>query len=158
MKQVILGLCLLLISASCHQVKRPEKPKNLIPKAEMVNIIIDINLLSASKGIDRNALESHGVTVQNYIYDKYNIDSLQLAKSNEYYAYDIDEFEALYVKVEDSLTRLKDKFEKEKEELREKKRISDSLKKEQISGTKLKPMEAGKDANDLIPDLKEKAE
>ena len=127
MKHLIVGLFILLSVASCHEVKKPETPKNLISKDKMVKIIIDMSLLTASKGIDKNALEKNNVSVQSLIYDKYEIDSLMLVESNEYYAYNIEEYEALYKKVDDSLEQLKEEFTLKKEEAEEAKRKKDSI-------------------------------
>ena len=127
MKRLTLGLLIVFSIASCHNVKKPEKPKNLISKDKMVNIIIDMSMLSASRGVDKNALEKNNVTIQSLIYDKYGIDSLQLAKSNEYYSYDIKAFEALYEKVTDSLNILNEKFQAERDEEEERKLKKDSL-------------------------------
>ncbi|MDW5287285.1 DUF4296 domain-containing protein [Formosa sp. PL04] len=127
MKRLVLVIIIVFSVASCHQVKKPEKPKDLISKDKMVKVIIDMSLLTASKGIDKNALEKNGVSLQSLIYDKYGIDSLMLAESNEYYAYNIDEYEALYVKVNDSLTQLKELFNIEKEEAEAQKKKQDSI-------------------------------
>ncbi|MBP1839300.1 DUF4296 domain-containing protein [Formosa algae] len=129
MKRLILGVLVVLIMVSCHQVSKPEKPKNLISKDKMLNIIIDMSLLSATRGFDKKNLDSNGITLQSYIYDKYNIDSLQFAESNEYYTFNLDDYEAIYEKADDSLKVLKQKFQDIQDEEAEAKRKADSISK-----------------------------
>ncbi|CDF80905.1 conserved hypothetical protein (DUF4296) [Formosa agariphila KMM 3901] len=136
MKRFILGLLVVFSMVACHQVKRPEKPKNLIPENTMANIILDMSLFSASRGVDKNALDKNNISLQTLIYDKYNVDSLQLAESNEYYSYSIDEYEAIYTKVNDSLTILKEKYTAEEAEAEVRKRKQDSINKKPVNALK----------------------
>jgi hypothetical protein len=81
-----------------------EKPKNLIDKDKMINILYDLSLLQAVRsqniggGVDSKAINA-------YIFKKYKIDSIQLAHSNKYYASDMEEykqiFEGVKVKLEE---------------------------------------------------------
>jgi len=88
------SLLLLLIGCNDAMVKKPER---LIDKAEMANIIYDITILDAMRARNASPAE-HGIT-RDYIYRKYNIDSLQFAQNNEYYASDIQEYKKIYDKV-----------------------------------------------------------
>lgn len=118
----------LLVVVSCYKLKEPEKPKNLISKSDMVNILIDLKLIaSITAAGDIKILDSNNVRSEKYIYNKYNIDSLQFAISNNYYAYHLDDYEAIYKKVTDSLEALSRFYEEvEVKELKEK-RSQDSL-------------------------------
>ena len=81
---IILALTFCLIG--CFGLKNPKKPKNLIPKDKMVNILIDIRLITSSNtGISHRTLNDLIPNKETFIYNKYNIDSLQFALSNEYY-------------------------------------------------------------------------
>ena len=82
-------------------------------------------------------MDKNDVSLQTLIYDKYNIDSLQLAQSSAYYSYHIKEYEGIYQIVNDSLTKLKDFYTKEKELIDENKRIKDSLAKQPLDSLKL---------------------
>ena len=73
----------------------------------MSEIIYDVFLLNAAKGINKRILEKNGILPQDYVYKKYNIDSLQFAVSNDYYSYDTETYEAIMRKV-----KLKIEFEK----------------------------------------------
>ncbi|MHA7942766.1 DUF4296 domain-containing protein [Formosa sp. 3Alg 14/1] len=135
----LIGLFFVLVSVTaCHQVNKPEPPEDLIPKDKMVNIIIDMSLLTSSRGVDRHVLEKNNISLETLIYDKYNIDSLQLVKSSEYYSYYMKEYEGIYQIVNDSLTKLKDKYTLENEKVEEvKKSIKDSVSKP-VDSLKLK--------------------
>ena len=139
MNRLILGLLLIpLTITSCYQVKKPEQPKDLISKDKMVNVILDMSLLTSSRGVDKNVLDKNGVSLQTLIYDKYDIDSLQLLKSSEYYSYHVKEYEGIYQIVNDSLKKLKDVYTEEKKRIDEEKRVKDSLAKQPLDSLKLK--------------------
>ncbi|TBX70673.1 DUF4296 domain-containing protein [Flavobacterium silvisoli] len=81
---------------------RMEKPKNLIDKDKMVDILYDLSLLEAIKAQNIGG----GINTKKaneYIYKKYKIDSVQLAQSNKYYASDVDEYKKIFVKVKAKL-------------------------------------------------------
>ena len=120
-KNISYSLVLLFI-VSCYKFKEPEKPKNLISKAEMINILIDLKLIaSVTSGEDMKVLDSNNVQSQKYIYKKYNIDSTQFALSNNYYAFHVEDYEDIYTKVKDSLENLSKFYEAlEQKELKEK--------------------------------------
>jgi hypothetical protein len=98
---------LLLVSCGGEGKKRVKKPDNLIPKDKMVNIIYDMSLLSAAKGINRKLMEKQGVHPEQYIYKKYDIDSLQFVQSNEYYAFDLKAYDDIYKQVKIKLNKEK---------------------------------------------------
>lgn len=133
----IFGFCL-----ACNKVEKPEKPDDLIDKNKMVNILFDVFVFNAAKGTDKKILEENNVTPDVYIYKKYEIDSLQFVRSNEYYAYDIKTYEEMIGKVEARIKAKKDEFQNEidLEEKRRKKRL-DSIKK---LGDTLTPMKISK--------------
>ena len=109
-KQLTSTLVIVLFLVSCHKVKGPEKPKNLISKAKMVNILIDAKLLSNAGSVNKRFMKNSGVDIDTYIFEKHNIDSLQFALSNAYYAFRLDDYEDIYNTVEDSLNALVNKF------------------------------------------------
>ena len=103
----------------------------------MIDILFDVFVLNAAKATEKKALEENNVTPDSYIYNKYQIDSLQFVMSNEYYAYDIKEYEEIIEKVEEKIKAKKAIYQKEIdiEEERRTKRL-DSIKK---IGDTLKP-------------------
>lgn len=99
-KSILLGLIILFFGCNSSSV---EKPKNLIGKDKMVDILYDISLLESIKTQNING----GITTKmgnDYIYKKYKIDSLQFAKSNKYYASDLEEYKKMFEKVKEKLT------------------------------------------------------
>lgn len=89
--------------ASC-QKDSIEKPDNLIPEEKMVDIIYDLSILQAMRNSNQKFLDSNDVNAATYIYKKYKIDSLQFAKSNQYYAAEnIKKYEKMYQSVNEKL-------------------------------------------------------
>jgi hypothetical protein len=95
MKKVsVLFFCFALF-VSC-QNNPIEKPDNLIDQDKMVDIIFDINVLEAMKSQTTLVLEANKINPNTYIYKKYNIDSLQFAKSDKYYASDVKKYKEIF--------------------------------------------------------------
>ncbi|MBN2868198.1 MAG: DUF4296 domain-containing protein [Flavobacteriaceae bacterium] len=95
---------------SCYDIEKPEKPKDLISEDQMVDVLVEISIMSSAKGINKRMLENNGVKPVAYIYKKHSIDSIQFANSNNYYAHDIKVYDRIYDKVKDSLIKLRDKY------------------------------------------------
>ena len=98
-KSILLGLIILVVGCNSNSV---EKPKNLIGKDKMIDILYDISLLEAIKTQNING----GIAVKmgnDYIYKKYKIDSIQFVKSNKYYASDIAEYKKMFEKIKERL-------------------------------------------------------
>jgi Domain of unknown function (DUF4296) len=100
-------IILLLVSCNNNSIDRPKKPKNLIKKDKMADIIFDMSIFTAAKGVNKKLIERKGILPEAYVYKKYNIDSLQFAQSNEYYAYNLDSYEEIYDKVKQKLKKQK---------------------------------------------------
>jgi len=144
-----INICFVLLLVSCYGIQKPKEPKNLIAKDKMVNILIDMSLFNSAKGVNKRTLENKGINLEQFIYEKHNIDSLQFATSNNYYAYKVDEYEAIYDRVKDSLTQLKDEYtelEKKKKRARQKR---DSIRRAKTRDS------VYKDKNNLKPMSKE---
>lgn len=110
----------------CNSVDRPKKPKDLIPKDKMSEIIYDLYILNAAKGVNKKVLELNGIMPSDYVYKKYGIDSLQFAQSNTYYAYDTEVYAALVENVKANLEREKELYEKL---TNEEQKVKDSIRK-----------------------------
>ena len=133
-KRLSIFIGVILVATSCYQYSKPEKPKDLIPKDQMANILIDIKLLTSANGKNKTILETNNLHPETYIYRKYNIDSLRFASSNNYYSYYAEEYNEIYSKIKDSLGTLQNvlkdiekKEEEEKEKEAEKRRDSIKL-------------------------------
>ena len=136
LKRLLAYFVIVVMATACYKYDKPKKPENLISKDKMIDIIIDVRLLSSANGQNKTTLEKNNLQAEAYIYKKYNIDSLQFALSNNYYAYYVDDYEAIYVKVRDSLDALKSKFAdlqfKEEKEKKFKDSIQSIIKKDSI--------------------------
>jgi len=98
-----------------------EKPENLIPKEKMILILNDLAIVNSAKVMNAKILIQNGIEPTDYIFEKYNIDSLQFVESDRYYASIPEEHEEIYIEVES-------KLEIEKKRLQEIKKINDSIK------------------------------
>ncbi|WGU69216.1 DUF4296 domain-containing protein [Capnocytophaga canimorsus] len=85
MKQLFIVLFLILTLFGCRQNIIP-KPENLISERQMEKIMYDLTLLDAIKSTDYTYMEQQKANFTQLIYEKYAIDSLQLAESMVYYA------------------------------------------------------------------------
>ncbi|WP_406685630.1 DUF4296 domain-containing protein [Seonamhaeicola sp. MEBiC1930] len=128
LKRILIFILFLFVAVSCGG---PKKPKNLISKDKMVNILIDASLLASANASNKRILEEKGIytNANTYVLNKYNIDSLQFAESNTYYTERIKDYEEIYQRVKDSLELLKGKFKEleEKERVEREQRSKDSL-------------------------------
>lgn len=145
-KRILIFLSVTMLFGACYQFDQPKKPKNLISKEQMVNILLDMRLLASANGSNMAILVNNNIDSETYIYNKYKIDSVQFESSNNYYAYFVKDYEEIYTKVKDSLDALKVTF-KELEELELIK------KKEQDSLNLLKPKDSLRSIiiNDSLP-------
>lgn len=130
LKRFTIYLSIILLASACYNSGKPKKPDNLIAKEKMVDILIDAKLIASASSVNRKIMKDHGVKLNTYVYKKHNIDSLQFALSNEYYAFYIKDYEAIYVKVKDSLEILQAKFMEEEQSIRaeQEEKRADSLK------------------------------
>lgn len=123
---LLLVFCLFL---GCEPNIKPKKPDSLIDKDKMTNVLYDMFITSSAKGTSRTKFEIKGIDPETYILKKYNIDSLQFAMSNDYYAHDIDVYKEMIESIKSRLTSEKEKYQAiDKKESELKKKEKDSLK------------------------------
>ena len=113
---------------SCYNVSKPQKPDNLISKDKMVDVLVDIVILSSAKAVNKSKLELKNILPSDLIYKKNNIDSLTFAESNKYYAFDIKTYDAIYLRVRDSLTVLRENYKIISDKEQKEKKKKDSIK------------------------------
>ncbi|WP_299530870.1 DUF4296 domain-containing protein [Ulvibacterium sp.] len=121
-----------------------EKPKDLIPKDQMVAILKDLAVINAAKNTNISILKEHNIEPTDYIFKKYNIDSARFVQSDTYYASLPSEYEAIYEEVEANL-------EKEKKALQEANKISDSLKAVEMEKKRGSKKKKSKKVKDSLP-------
>ena len=110
MKKGVLFFILISLILSCKE-EVIKKPENLIEKEIMVDVMYDLALLEAIKYQSPNALETHKINPDEYIYKKYKIDSAQFAQSNIYYASDYKEYKKMYDQINSRLVKNKSLLE-----------------------------------------------
>ncbi len=121
----IYNFIVISLLVSCAQ-KLIEKPENLIDEGKMENILYDLAIMNAAKNTNIDVLKRNNIKVMDYLYVKYEIDSLQFVKSNEYYAAIPIKYQEMYKNVEARLTAMKENFaliQKQKDSL---KRVKDT--------------------------------
>ncbi len=103
---------LLLCFIGCAK-KVIEKPDNLIPKDQMVLILYDLAILNAAKSSFRTKLGGSKIETMNFLYRKYDMDSVQFSQSDRYYASIPLEYQDIYEKVDALLEQKKNFLEEE---------------------------------------------
>lgn len=124
------SIIILSLFLACNPTNKPERPDNLIPEDKMAQILYDVIVLNAAKGSAKTVLENSGIMPEDYVFEKFGIDSLQFAKSNEYYSYDSETYDAIITKVDTMVARNKRIYQaKIDAEMERRKRERDSLNK-----------------------------
>jgi uncharacterized protein DUF4296 len=116
MKNVFyIGLILLFIS--CESKVKYEKPEDLIPKDQMIDLLYDMHLANGTAGVKNKDLEKN----KNYmtlVFEKYQIDSTRFASSNLYYISNINEYEDIFEEVTRRLDTLKSEYQRKRDSLK----------------------------------------
>lgn len=138
MKKISFISLLLFLFFACQSVEKTEEPENLIPEEKMVEVLVDLAKLDASVSYNESAFLKRQVKIKKIIFSKYSIDSLQFAKSSNYYAEDFTRNQRIYDNVKARLERDKarvDSILKVEDSLRvqKKKGSLKALKKKQTS-------------------------
>lgn len=128
LKKILLLFCVCSVVVSCYQYNEPKKPEQLIKEDQMALILLDLRLIDAVSGKHKRVLDSANVTPYGYIKKKYGVDSLQFKENNIYYSYHKEEYQAIFSKVKDSITKLKEYYSNLIEKERLQKIKQDSLK------------------------------
>lgn len=112
MKKVVLYIfCVCLISCGEKVVKEPEP---LISKEKMADILYDLAILTAAKNTSTVILVKNKIETMEYLYTKYNIDSIQFVENNLYYASIPADYVAIYAEVDSRLDSVQKKMEEVK--------------------------------------------
>lgn len=138
MRKILYIVVCCVFILGCNSSQEPEKPKNLIPEDKMVDVLIDLSILSSAKGVNKKVLENNGITPDEYVYNRHQIDSTQFSESNAYYSFFIDDYKDILKRVEDSLNRLRFKYNRLAEKEEKKKEVKKGDRKEKIQKSKKK--------------------
>ena len=100
---LLIGIALF---TSCTSNTIYKKPEDLIPKDEMVNLLVDVYLANGAYAV-KNINGKRKVDYMPLVYEKYGIDSARFQRSNIYYMSRIDEYEYIFKKVKARLLQIK---------------------------------------------------
>lgn len=115
-------LCLYGILACAEEAI--EKPKDLIPKEQMAEILYDLAIINSATSTNPLILQDNNIRAMPYIYEKYGIDSTQFMDSDIYYASRPQDYGSIYRIVEGRLNKQKDSIEDARRQ------VSDSVRNE----------------------------
>ncbi|WP_457617023.1 DUF4296 domain-containing protein [Lutibacter sp.] len=87
-----------------------KKPKNLIPKNQMVDLITDLLLASGAQNVKNINIERK-VNYFPLVFKKYHIDTTRFKESNFYYTSRIDDYDDILREVDQRLKLLKQQTE-----------------------------------------------
>lgn len=123
---------LLVLLVGCQDVRYPEAPENLIPEETMMDIMADAYSGHAARSVNNKVLRSNKVALDSALYIKYQVDSLQFARSNAFYTTDLDKYTRILQGVEERLIARKKVIDsamnEERLRLQEKKKDSSKAK------------------------------
>lgn len=104
-----IGIVLALVLGACSN--GPEKPEKFIEEDKMISILYDVAVIDAIKSYNLNTTHDYPVNSQLYILKKYQVDSLQFAQNNQYYAADMANYKKMFEKINQRLEAEKKKYE-----------------------------------------------
>lgn len=135
LKNKVVALVLLCFISSCQDLDKTERPDNLIPEDKMIDILTELSLLHAAKNYNKYKLEQTGIKTDVYVYEKFDVDSIQVQRSNDYYSDQYEEYERIYDSVRARIQIMKMHFDSIRDvEIR----IEDSIKKVKKDSLKLR--------------------
>ncbi len=113
MKNLTPFLIVLVMAASCVE-KIVEKPKDLIPREKMTQLLTDMAILNAAKSTNAALLERHFDSPTDFLLEQYGVDSVQFVKSDLFYASQPLVYEAIYKEIADRLDKEKSRLDEER--------------------------------------------
>lgn len=87
-----------------------KKPKDLIPKEEMVDLLTDIFIANGAMSVKNTNLKRN-VNYFPFVFEKYKIDTTRFKESNYYYTSRIDDYDYILGEVDKRLKALKHQYE-----------------------------------------------
>ena len=109
MRKIFLLITFIILFSCGEEVI--DMPVNLISKEKMIDILYDMAIINAAKINAPQVMEDRNFAPMQYIYNKYEIDSIQFVSSDLYYASKPLEYEDIYEKLEERIKKEKERFE-----------------------------------------------
>ena len=108
MKYLLFTVCL-IVFISCESKIKYKEPDNLIPKEQMIDLLIDMHLASGTTGV-RDKSDIKNRNYMTLVYEKYQIDSARFAESNFYYMSNIEDYKDIFKEVQKQLKELQELY------------------------------------------------
>ena len=107
MRKIIYIFALLFIVVACKKNIVP-KPDKFLDEKQMESLLYDLAVLESMKVSQAQMLDSLQFNSQQFIYKKYQLDSLSLAQNMVYYASLPKDYDRIVKKVEEKLKKQRD--------------------------------------------------
>lgn len=107
MRKIIYIFALLLIVVACKKNIVP-KPDKFLDEKQMESLLYDLAVLESMKVSQAQMLDSLQFNSKQFIYKKYQLDSLSLAQNMVYYASLPKDYDRIVKKVEEKLKKQRD--------------------------------------------------
>ena len=105
MKGILAAIATLLLLLACESRVNYEKPKDLIPREQMIDMLFDMHLAVGTSNVKNKNLEK-GRNYMSLVYEKYDIDSTRFKISNIYYTSRVVEYEEMLEEVQERINVL----------------------------------------------------
>ncbi len=125
MKRLFTYFTIGLFVLGCTETK--PKLNDLISEKKMEDILYDLTLFQSIKSTNYMLYEQNNIQPDVYIYEKYEIDSLQFSNSHKYYISDSENYEKMLVRIIDRVNENKKTTDSLKVKEEEKPVVKDSL-------------------------------
>ena len=108
MKKII---TIFFLTLSCNNSSISKESNNYVTESTLINIIFDYTILNSIKdsGFSNDDLDS--IFNMDYIYKKYDIDSLKLIESQKFYSKNPRKMMSIYLEVDKKLKKAKDSID-----------------------------------------------
>ena len=111
MRKIIYIFALLLIVVACKKNIVP-KPNKFLDEKQMESLLYDLAVLESMKVSQAQMLDSLQFNSQQFIYKKYQLDSVSIAQNMVYYASLPKDYDRIVKKVEEKLKKQRDSIGK----------------------------------------------
>tara|TARA_R110002167_G_scaffold261316_3_gene467787 strand:- start:4246 stop:4671 length:426 start_codon:yes stop_codon:yes gene_type:complete len=114
---------------SCNE-KVLQPPENLISEGKMVAVLTELAIVNAAKSTNITVLSQNEFVPMEYLFEKFDIDSVQFVESDRYYASQPVKYEEIYLQVQSKLETIGT-------EIHAVKKVNDSIKLQEAESKKL---------------------
>ncbi|WP_041495812.1 DUF4296 domain-containing protein [Nonlabens marinus] len=104
----LIYLIALVLVVSCSDVKYLDRPEDFYGDDKMADILTDLYLMEAAMTTDRGMFTDLKVLPNEYIYKKYDTDSLTFKENLFYYSDNVEDYQVLMEKVKEKMNVIKD--------------------------------------------------